>query len=198
MDLKNKINNKIKSFSDKQYLDGYIKNEFLTDDGTANIFIKLNDKNELFDTRTIDNQIDLNKDIYDFIEDKSAMLDNNVLINFHIVGLNLTSKEEGKVKHLIKEHYAIKLYEKQREYDMHKSSIIKLLLLGLLFLAIYGLLYLYTKLEFCKTVVSFLFSFSLWEALDAFINAFKNAKYERESITQNMLMEISFDKKTKE
>ncbi len=198
MNLKKKIDAKIKDFSNENYLDNYIKNEFLTDEGHANIFINLKDKNQLFDSRTIDNQIDLNKSIYEFIEDKSSVLENDVSINLHIVGLNLTSKEKEKVKHLIKEHYATKLYMKQKEYNMYRNTVIRLLSLGLLFLIIYALLYLYTKLQFCMTVVSFLFSFSLWEAFDAFIYAFTYAKNDRDAITQNLLMELTFEDKTKE
>ena len=198
MNLKKKIDAKIKDFSNENYLDNYIKNEFLTDEGHANIFINLKDKNQLFDSRTMDNQIDLNKSIYEFIEDKSSVLENDVSINLHIVGLNLTSKEKEKVKHLIKEHYATKLYMKQKEYNMYRNTVIRLLSLGLLFLIIYALLYLYTKLQFCMTVVSFLFSFSLWEAFDAFIYAFTYAKNDRDAITQNLLMELTFEDKTKE
>ncbi len=195
MDFKRKVKDKIKLYSDKSYFDGYIKNEFITDDGKANIFLKLNSRNEIFDNRSIDNQMDLKKSIYDYIEDKASMLDNDIQITLHIVGLNIDSKEEENVKHLIKEHYARKLYEKQKEYSKQKTKTIKLLLMGIVFLSVYLLLYLYTNFEFFKTVFVFLFSFSLWESFATFMNAFSEVKNEREIITQYLLMELEFDKK---
>ena len=120
-----KVKEKIKQYSNQEYLDGYIKEEFLTDDGDADIFIYLESKDELFDSRTRGKQKELNSEIYDFIEDKSSMLDNDTRINFHINGIELTSKEQGIVKHLVKEHYAIELYKSQNEYLKTKNKIFK-------------------------------------------------------------------------
>ena len=104
-DFKNKMYEKIKIYSDEKYLKDYINNEFLTDDGDADIFLKLENKDDLFDSRTIDNQLALNSSIYEYIEEKTSMLDSDIQIHLHILGLNLTNKEEEIVKHLIREHY---------------------------------------------------------------------------------------------
>ena len=130
-DFNEKVKEKIKQYSNQEYLDGYIKEEFLTDDGDADIFIYLESKDELFDSRTRGKQKELNSDIYEFIEEKSSMLDNDTRINFHINGIELTSKEQGIVKHLVKEHYAIELYKSQNEYLKIKNKIFKLIILGL-------------------------------------------------------------------
>ena len=63
-DFHDKVNEKIKQYSNDQYLDGYIKNEFLTEDGDADIYLKIKHKDELFDSRTVGDQLDLNKDIF--------------------------------------------------------------------------------------------------------------------------------------
>ena len=42
--IEQKLKEKIKIYSKEEYLDGYIKNEFLTDDGNANIFLNINTK----------------------------------------------------------------------------------------------------------------------------------------------------------
>ena len=195
MSFKDKVREKIKLYSNEEHFDGYIKSEFITDDGSANIFMKLSSRNELFDSRSMDQQLDLKKSIYEFIEDKLSMLDNDIQITLHIVGLNLNSKDKEIVKHLLKEHYARKLYEKQKEYATQKNKTIRLLLLGIIFLAIYLLFYLYTKFEFFKTVLVFLFTFSLWEAFDNFMNSYNDVKIERETITQELLIEVVFDDK---
>ena len=54
MDLfEKKMKEKIKQYSDKNYLDGYINKEYLTEDGDADIFLHLRSRDELFDIRTI-------------------------------------------------------------------------------------------------------------------------------------------------
>ena len=115
-DFKKRMNEKIKMYSNKEYLDGYIKNEFLTDDGDADIFLNIESKDELFDSRTVGDQIDLVSDVYDFIEEKTSMLENDVQIHLHILGVKLDSKEQGAVKHILKEHFAIELYKVEKEY----------------------------------------------------------------------------------
>ena len=65
--IKNVVKEKIKKYSNEEYLDGYIKNEFLTDNGNADIFLKINNKEELIDTRTVGNQLDLNKSVYGYL-----------------------------------------------------------------------------------------------------------------------------------
>ena len=191
--INEKVKEKIKQYSNQEYLDGYIKEEFLTDDGDADIFIYLESKDELFDSRTRGKQKELNSDIYEFIEDKSSMLDNDTKINFHINGLELTSKEQGLVKHLVKEHYAIELYKSQNEYLKTKNKIFKLILLGLTSFLLYIFFFFATDFDFFIEVFGFIFSFALWEGFDAMIYSLSEIKEEREAITQNLLMEIEFN-----
>jgi len=192
-DFNEKVKEKIKQYSNQEYLNGYIKEEFLTEDGDADIFIYLESKDELFDSRTRGKQKELNSDIYDFIEDKSSMLDNDTRINFHINGIELTSKEQGIVKHLVKEHYAIELYKSQNEYLKIKNKIFKLIVLGLTSFLLYIFFFFATDFDFFIEVFGFIFSFALWEGFDAMIYSLSEIKEEREAITQNLLMEIEFN-----
>ena len=50
-------------------------------------------------------------------------------------------------------------------------------------------------MKFFKTVLVFLFTFSLWEAFDNFMNSYNDVKIERETITQELLIEVIFDDK---
>ena len=47
-----KVREKIKLYSNEEYLKGYIKNEFLTDDNDADIYLKIKNKEELFDSKS--------------------------------------------------------------------------------------------------------------------------------------------------
>ncbi len=192
INIKDKVKEKIKQYSNNEYLDGYIKNEFLTDDGDADILLKINNKDELFDSKTCNNQLDLNSEIYDYIDMKTSMLNNDIKLNLRIISDKLNQNDEEKVKHIINEHYAIELYKIQKKY---KNRIFKLAVIGLIFLACYALIVFNSSSKFFAEVFGFLFSFTLWKALETLIYTFSEIKYERESITQRLIMEIVSDKK---
>ncbi len=196
--FKKKMKEKIDIYSNKEYLDGYMRDEFMTDDNDADIYLKINEKDELFDSRTIDKQIDLNADIYDYIEDKSSMLDSDVQIELHITGIDLDSHEQGVVRHILKEHYAIELYKVQKEYSRIKRKIFYLIFVGLLSFIMYAFLFFFTDFEFGLEILGFLFSFALWEGFDSMIYDFKEIKKEREDITQNLLTNVVFDVEKKD
>ena len=197
-DFNTKLKEQIKKYSNKQYLDKYIQEEYLTEDGEADIFIKLTNKNQLFDQRTVDKQIDLVEDVYKFIEAKTSMLDSTVQIQLHIIGLNLTKEEQGKVQHIIKEHYAIELYKIQKEYAKWIHEIVKLIIIGVFSLSFYAFLSLNTTLTFFMEVLCFMFSFALWQAFENIIYDFRDVKETRKDITQNLLMNVTFDEKEKD
>lgn len=191
--FRKKMREKIKLYSNKEYLDGYMKKEFITEDGNANIFLKIDSIDELIDKRTIENQIDLNNDIYNFIEDKSAMLDNDIPINLHITGIELSPKDQGIIKHILKEHYAIELYKTQKKYNKYKGKMISLLISGIFFVMLYYVLFYSEHFNFLTEIVAFVFSFSIWEAFDSAIFAFTDLSNEREAVTQNLLINLYFD-----
>ena len=190
--FKKKMKEKIKIFSNDQYLDGYIKNEFLTDDGDADIFLKLHNKSELFDERTVGHQKELLNSVYEYIEDKTSVLSSSVKIHLHFIGVELNSREQGIARHILKEHYAIELYKIQKEYSKYRNKIIGLIIIGFLCLIAYLLLYLNTDFNFFLEVFGFLFSFSLWEAFDCYLYTFSDIKETRIAITQNLLMDVDF------
>ncbi len=192
--FKQKVKEKIKQYSNDEYLDGYIKNEFLTKDGDADVILKVTSHNALFDARTEDNQLDLNSKIYDYIDNKTSMLNNDIMVHLHIKGLNLSHHDQGIVKHIINEHYAIELYKVQRKYNRYKKKVFKLVILGFFFLACYAFIALRFSSKFFIEVFGFLFSFTLWEAFDTLIYSFSDIKLQREIITQKLLMEIDFEK----
>lgn len=191
-----KMKEKIKQFSNKNYLDGYIKNEFLTKDGDADIFINIDEKYDLFDSWTVGDQTDLEKDVYEYIEEKTSMLGNQVPINLHIIGCEFTPHEQGIIRHLLKEHYAIELYKVQHEYMKLKKKILGLVCVGILSFGLYTYLYFLDNFNYLGEVFGFLFSFALWEAMDCIIYSFSEIKEQREATTQNLLLNVDFNDET--
>ena len=192
-EFKKKMKEKIKKYSNEQYLDGYIENEFLTGDGDADIFLNIHDKFELFNSWTVGDQVDLENDVYDFIEKKTAMLNNDVPINLHILGCEFTPHEQGVIRHILKEHYAIELYKVQKEFKRLRNKIIGLFIFGLICFFLYTVLYFQENFNYLGEVFGFLFSFSLWEAMDRLIYSLSEIRNEREAVTQNLLMEVDFN-----
>ena len=190
--FKKQINEKIKLYSNEEYLDEYIKNEFLTDDGYANIILNLRNRDDLFDYRTTGKQLDLDKSIYRYLEEKASMLNADEKLKLNIICDFLNNDEKEKVTHIIKEHYAIELYKIQKEYKRNMIKIFRLLLLGLLFLIIYALIAYNTKSKLFIEIFGFLFSFTLWEAFEYLIYDLSDIKRQRKSITEKLLMEIEF------
>ena len=192
-DFKKKMGKKIEQFSSKDYLDSYIRNEFLTDDGDADIYLKISSKDGLIDNRTVNNQIDLRSEIFEFVENKTALLDNDIKINLHIIGVKLSENEQIIIKNIFREHYAIELFKIQKDYKNQKEKVLSLFLIGCISLLSYLLLYLFTDFDFFLEVFGFIFSFALWEAFDQLIYEISDTKFEREAISQNLLIEIIFD-----
>ncbi len=192
-DFPNKMHEKIQMYSNQQYLDGYIQNEFLTKDGDADIFYHIDDEEDIFESHSRGEQLSLNWELYDFLEEKTSMLESDIPIHLHICGAPISTKNQEKIRHIFKEHYAIELYKVQRKYERCRNRIIKLFCVGASFILAYAMLYLFTDFRFFMEVCGFLFSFSLWEAFDAMIYAFHDIKIEREGITQNLLTHIDFE-----
>lgn len=191
-DIKRKVKEKIKEYSNEDYLAGYIRNEYLLDDGIAKIMMRYENKNEIFDSRTFGNQLNLNQAIYDYIDNKTSMLDNDISIKLYIVCPNLEKSEEERIKHVISEHYAIELYETQKEYKRYNNKTFKLILTGILFLLFYVFIATSFSSLFLIEVLVFLFSFTLWQAFETLIYTINDIKIRREAITQKLIMDIKY------
>ncbi len=191
-DFKKKVKEKIKEYSNDDYLAKYIKNEYSLNDGCADIMLKIDNKNDLFDSRTYGNQLNLNESIYSFIDNKASMLDYDISISLNIICSDLDSFEKERIKHVINEHYAIELYKAQKEYKRNKIKTFKLALVGILFLLLYAFLSFKYASSFFIEVFGFLFSFSLWQVFESLIYTLSDIKIQSESITHKLIMDIKF------
>ena len=192
-DFKRKMKEKIKTYSKKEYLAEYMKNEYTTLDKDADVYLNIGERDEIFDSWTVENQIDLENDIYEFVEEKIEMLECDIPINLHILGYEFTSKEEGMIKHLFKEHYSIELYKIQREYKKTRNKAINMLVIGFVSLLIYFYFIIFNDNDIPSEIFAFLFSFSLWESFDSIIYNLSEIKEQREKITQLLLMDVDFE-----
>lgn len=198
MSFQEKMEEVLKKVSSRSYVEDYIKKEFVTDDGDADLFLNIEKREDLFDSRTVDQQKDLTFDVYDFIEEKTAILSSNMKIHLHITGMYLSPREQELVRHILREHYAIELNKIQRQYIKYRNRIVTLVLFGVLVFLIYSLLFFLTDYTFLLEVLGFMFTFALWEALDCYITDFSDVKSERIEITQNLLLDVDFEHKERD
>lgn len=193
--FKEKMKDNFDKYSNEEYLESYLKSEFLTDDGDADIFLNINKKDELFDSKTVGKQLSIKKDIFDYIEEKSSILNYDIQLHLHIIGTNFNNKEKEKIRRLMHEHYSIELYKNKKEYDRYKRNLFILITIGLISFALYAFLFFKTNLNFSLELFCFIFSFALWEAFDYYIYMYSDIRDERNNIMQNLLMNIDFDNK---
>ena len=156
------------------------------------------DKNELFDYRTMGDQLSLNLNVYEYIEDKTSMLENDVKINFHVRCPDVSKKEQEIVRHVIKEHYAIELYKIQKVYTRYRNKAISLIFIGVISFIMYIFLFFQDGFDMFQEMFAFLFSFSLWEGFDSLIYNLSDTRYEVGNVTQNLLLEVVFMEDIKE
>jgi len=188
------MQDKIKTYSNKKYLDKFFQNEFDLVDKNAHVYLYLKSKDELFDSRTRGKQLSLNPIIYKYIDDKTSMLDNDIKINLHITCPGITNKEEEQVKHIMKEFYAVELYKIQKTYARHRNKTICLILIGIISFIMYIALYSNGDFAMFKEIFAFLFTFSLWLAIESLIYELSDTRYEVGNVTQNLLIDVEFIK----
>ncbi len=197
-DFKKKMNEKIKLYSNEKYLEKFFENEFEMSEGEAHVYMYLNDKSELFDYRTMGDQLSLNSCVYEYIEDKTSMLENDVKINFHVRCPDVSKREQELVRHIIKEHYAIELYKIQKVYTRYRNKVISLIFIGVISFIMYIFLFFQDGFDMFQEIFAFLFSFSLWEGFDSLIYDLSDTRHEVGNVTQNLLLEIEFMEDIKE
>ena len=112
--------------------------------------------------------------------DKAYVIGNKILINNYggLMHPDTPSKIFSKI---------------QKKYNKCRNRIFGLTLTGIISLIIYTSIYLYNDSNFALEIFGFISTFTLWEAIDAYIYNLSDIKVERENITQNLLMKVAFD-----
>ena len=187
------LNKVVNKYSSKKSLDSYIDREFINEEGYAVININLYNGVQLFEPFSYKNQLELNSEIYDYIDNKVAVIPKDIPLKVIFRGKKISEKNQNEIKKLIREHYAIKLYEKQKELNLNRDKTIILAMLGIAML----FLYFYLSVRYNNTlfleIFSIVASFSIWEAADFFILGRTKINVERFHITQKLIQEIEFE-----
>lgn len=141
----------------------YLESEYMEGD-SAVIDVCLYDDLALFDPLSMGRQLDLNPEIYDFIDRKSYLIPAHtpLIIRFH--GRALTPEDQACVRDLLSERYMNILRDKLWDLRSLRRKILALLAVGIAFLSLYFYISISLDDGIFLELLSIIASVALWEA----------------------------------
>ncbi len=144
---------------------GYIRKEYIGPDGKGRILIRIPEGYEVLDPLTMDQQKELNQEIFDCIDRKSDLIPSAVKLRIEFHGRAFSEEEQDEIRNLVREHYQVEQFERQWDLDANLVQFWKMILIGTLFLSLYFVLEV-SEYEFFTEIISVIGSFSLWTAAE--------------------------------
>lgn len=181
----------IKKYEEKKKkMSEYIKEEYIDASGIAVIDVNL-DNFEVFNPLSMGKQRTLNKEIIEYIDEKSYPIPVDIPIKINIHGsFDDTVKEE--IINKLQEHYDLMLNDKKFDLKINAIRSGALFTIGVILLIFYLLLANFTVNKLGYEILSIVSTFIIWEAADFFIlerYALRVSYYE---IAQMVICEKTF------
>ncbi|MGN0632951.1 MAG: hypothetical protein ACI4JW_03695 [Oscillospiraceae bacterium] len=162
------------------------------EDGRVGIDINLNNDFELYNPLSVNCDLELNSDIYDYIEEQSNLIPSNIPLKIRFHGRSFSDDEQNNIREIIKRHYAVAAFDKQWDKALNTKKLIAMFIFGVAMLAIYFYLSVFLKNQIAVELFSVLGSFSLWEAAGSFLLERPQIKREYNEIMQFKNQTIEF------
>lgn len=170
----------------------YIYQEYLEDD-KAIIYVDASQL-ELFDPLSYGNQIEMNEELYAFIERKSYPVPVKYPIIVRFCNREFTKSEQELIQKLIVERYSVELRDKILDLKINKIKVIALTVVGVVLLGIYFSLQLANLGNIFMEFLSIAGTFALWEAVDFYLLERKDLKTQKYNTGQLAMIEVQFSK----
>ncbi len=161
-------------------------------EGYACIDIKLNPDTELYDPLSTAKNLDLNKDIYEFIDEQANIIPARVPLRIRFIGTNLSPEEQELIRQTMRRHYTMKTYDVVWDMALNLRKMIGFTVFGIGVLAAYFYVSFATDRAFATEILSIIGSFSLWEAADAYLLERPVLRREYKNIMQNVNQFVEF------
>ncbi|MCC3868282.1 hypothetical protein [Terrisporobacter mayombei] len=188
---KRNLDEKIKKYeSSMKSIQDYFFHEYINEDNKIQIDINIYKGFDIFEPLSMGKQKDLNKEIYDFIDEKIHMIPHKYEICICFYNSNLTKKEEKEIKSIIEEHYYLILREKRINLRINTIKILSLTVIGVLLLSLYFILEIHSNKPVFMEFLSIAGSFALWEAVDFYLLERRGLEIERLDVGQVALSQI--------
>lgn len=170
----------------------YIDQEYMDADGYAVIDIALYDGFARYNPLSLGRQLDLNEEIYDFIERKASIIPAQLPLKLCFHGGNLDAAEQERVRQLLTEHYTVCLHDKLWDKRSNRRKLVGMSAVGLFFLSLYFYFALKREDGLFLEILSVIGSFALWEAADSLMLERRDINAEIRSIAQHLTQEVVF------
>lgn len=168
-----------------------LKNNF-NDNGRARIDVDLTDA-ELYAPMSRGRLRRLNDEIFEHIEYTANLLPSLVPLRVVFYGVEPDSQEQARVRELYVRHYRVAMQDKLRDRRRNTGKMIYMILVGVVFLAIYLILALNSEDNIFLEILSIIGSFSLWEAANCFLLERRDIQRELMAVAQFLTAEIVFE-----
>ena len=178
----------------KNKVSDYINNEFLDEDGFYTIDINLDNKFCIYNELSVGKQLELNDDIFNYIDNKSDVIPNDYKLKIRFAGRKLREEDKKNINKLLHEHYYVIMENIKKELDSLTFKMIILLLFGLFCFTLYFIVV--NKISFNSLLLEFLGlvgSFSIWESFGLFVFDRKEILYKYYGSIQNFKQIIEYE-----
>ena len=166
-----------------EYVSDQSFSNYLEDDTSSTIVINLSEGN-IFDEYSGESL--LCEDIYKYTENTFKLVDKRREVNIKFDFSKEYSKETiDKVKKAFKTHYAVELLQSRKQLFRTRLISIILLLVGVIFLVVYGLLSLFNADFIFQNVMEIVSWVFIWEATNQFF--FQNMSNKR-TMLKNLIL----------
>lgn len=170
----------------------HLGQEYLCEDGKAQIDIFLSDGSVLFNPLTVGRQRDLSPDIYQLIDERMYTISLKDPVRLRFLGKIPDTPEQEAVKGMIQRHYMYLLHDKAEDLRINRLKTLCLVLFGLALLAIYFAIEMTVSRPVFAEVISIAGCFSIWEAVDTWLLQRKKLKVDYLCAGQAVLSEVVF------
>ena len=164
-------------------------NDTFIDDGRARIDVDLTEE-QIYAPMSRGKQQRLNGEIFEHIEQTANLLPALVPLRVVFYGVEPDSRES--VQSLYRSHYNAVVQDKLWDKHSNTRKMIYMILVGVVFLALYFLLMLHSEDDMFLEILSIIGSFSLWEAANCFLLERRNLQRELMAVAQFMTAELAF------
>lgn len=160
--------------------------------GRACIDIKLNADTELYDPLSVGENLDLNGDIYAFIDAQANIIPARIPLHIRFCGREVSPQEQENIRQIMRRHYTMRSYDVLWDMAANLRKMICFALFGAAVLAVYLWLAFTSDRPLSAEILSIIGSFSLWEAADAFLIERPRLRREHANIMQNIQQTVEF------
>ena len=173
-------------------IDNYINENFEVSDNNITIYLKCNNKDDLYSQFCTKSHQSLNQELCDYIERIIYDIPLRYSVTLKVITEELGLEEKLKAETIFKNHYKLILYDKNLDLKINSAKAISLFCVGSILLVIYFALNILNYNIFITEFLSISGTFALWETVDLFLLERKKLDIDRLNAGQLSDMKIEF------